>query len=34
MQKNYKKYFNKELIKRFASVYKVCDEDINKFLLL
>ena len=31
---NYKKGFNKELIKRFASIYKFCDKDINKFILL
>ena len=31
---NYKKYFNKELIKRFANMYEVCNEDINKFILL
>ena len=33
-KKNYKKDFNKELIKRFANIYKFCYEDINKFLLL
>ena len=33
-KKNYKKDFNKELINRFSSTYKFCDEDINKFILL
>ena len=33
-KKNYKKDFNKELIKRFASVYKFCNKEINKFILL
>ena len=33
-KKNYKKNFNKELIKRFASIYKFCDRDIYKFILL
>ena len=33
-KKNYKKEFNKELIKRFANIYKFCNEDINKFILL
>ena len=33
-KKNYKKDFNKELIKRFANVYELCNEDINKFILL
>ena len=31
---NYKKDFNKELIKRFANIYEFCNEDINKFILL
>ena len=30
----YKKKFNKELIKRFASTYKFCNTDLNKFILL
>ena len=30
----YKKKFNKELIKRFASTYEFCNEDLNKFILL
>ena len=29
---NYKKEFNKELIKRFANIYEFCNEDINKFV--
>ena len=33
-KKNYKKDFNKELIKRFASIYEFCNKDINKFILL
>ena len=33
-KKNYKKDFKKELIKRFASIYEFCNEDINKFILL
>ena len=33
-KKNYEKDFNKELIKRFANMYKVCNKDINKFILL
>ena len=33
-KKNYKKDFNKELIKRFGNLYKFCDGDINKFILL
>ena len=33
-KKNYKKDFNKELIKRFANIYKFCNEDINKFIFL
>ena len=30
----YKKKFNKELIKRFASTYSFCNNDLNKFILL
>ena len=30
----YKKKFNKELIKRFASTYKFCNKDLNEFILL
>ena len=33
-KKNYKKKFNKELIKRFANIYQFCNEEINKFILL
>ena len=33
-KKNYKKGFNKELIKRFANIYEFCNGDINKFILL
>ena len=33
-KKNYKKDFNKELIKRFANIYEFCNEDINKFIFL
>ena len=32
--KNYKKDFNNELIKKFANIYKFCNEDINKLILL
>ena len=31
-KKNYKKKFNKELIKRFANTYEFCNKDINKFV--
>ena len=33
-KRNYKKDFNKELIKRFANIYEFCNEDINKFVFL
>ena len=33
-KKNYKKEFNKELIKRFANIYEFCNKDINKSILL
>ena len=33
-KKNYKKEFNKELIKRFVNTYEFCNKDINKFVLL
>ena len=33
-KKNYEKDFNKELIKRFANIYELCNKDINKFILL
>ena len=31
---NYKKEFNKQLIKRFRNTYEFCDKHINKFILL
>ena len=34
MQKKYKKDFDKDLSKRFANAYEICDGDINKFILL
>ena len=30
----YRKKFNKELTKRFASIYELCNNDLNKFVLL
>ena len=33
-KRNYKKDFNKELIKRFKNIYEFCNKDINKFILL
>ena len=33
-KKNFKNDFNNELIKRFANIYELCNEDINKFILL
>ena len=33
-KKNYKKDFNKELIQRFANIYKFCNKYINKFISL
>ena len=33
-KQRYKKIFNKELIKRFASTYNFCNNDLNKFILL
>ena len=33
-KRNYKKDFNKELIKRFANIYEFCNKDINKPILL
>ena len=30
----YEKDFHKELIKRFASTYEFCNENLNKFILL
>ena len=31
---NYKKDFNKELIKRFTNIFEFCNKDINKSILL
>ena len=33
-KKYYEKDFNKELIKRFAGTYKLCNKNLNKFILL
>ena len=33
-KKNYRKEINNELIERFASTYKFCNNDINKFIML
>ena len=33
-KQRYRKKFNKELMKRFASTYEFCNEDLNKFILL
>ena len=33
-KKNYGKEINKELIKRFASAYKFCNNDLNKLVML
>ena len=33
-KKNYRKDFNKELIKRFANIYEFCNGDINTYILL
>ena len=33
-KKNYEKNFNKALIQRLANIYEVCNEDLNKFILL
>ena len=33
-KQRYRKKFNKELIKRFASTYSFCNNDLNKFILL
>ena len=32
--KSHLKHFNKDLIKRFANTFELCDEEINKFILL
>ena len=33
-KRNYKKEINKELIERFASIYRFCNNDLNKFVML
>ena len=33
-KQRYRKKFNKQLIKRFASTYKFCNNDLNKLVLL
>ena len=33
-KQRYRKKFNKELMKRFASTYEFCYNDLNKFALL
>ena len=33
-KKSHKKYFNKDLIKRFINTFEFCDGDINKSVLL
>ena len=33
-KRNYKKNFNKDLFKRFATIYEFYNKDINKFILL
>ena len=33
-KRNYKKDFNKELIKRFKNIYEFCNTDINKSISL
>ena len=33
-EKNYKKDFNNELIKKFENIYEFCNEDINNFISL
>ena len=33
-KQRYRGKFNKELIKRFASTYEFCNNDLNKFVLL
>ena len=34
MQRKLQEDFNKDLIKNFAGMYKFCNKDINKFILL
>ena len=33
-KKNYEKDFNKELIKMFANIYKFCNNDLHRFIML
>ena len=33
-KKNYKKEINKESVERFSSTYKLCNNDLNKFVML
>ena len=33
-KQNYKKDFNKELIKRLPNTYEFCNKNLNKFILL
>ena len=33
-KKKYEKEINKQLIERFASTYKFCNNDLNKFVML
>ena len=33
-EKECEKEFNKELLKRFSNTYELCDNDLNKFLIL
>ena len=33
-KKNYQKDFDKDMINRFADAYRLCNKDINKFILL
>ena len=32
--KNHKKYFKEDFVKRFGNIYKLCDGDIDKFCLM
>ena len=33
-KKNYEKDFNKELVQKYANIYRFCNGDLNKFILL
>ena len=33
-EKEYEKEFNNELIERFANTYKLCDNDLDKYIML